>query len=284
MEKLQFHKLQASGNDFILLDERRTTNHARPSYRKYAKKYCVRKFGIGADGLLVIEPSTRADFRMRIFNPDGSEAAMCGNGARCVALWAAADKSFSGRGPGMVRFDTQAGVIEAKVKNKKANYADAAINMVPAHGLKLEEPLSVCGRKVRVSFINTGVPHAVVFVQGVDKVDVAGIGRAIRYHRRFSPAGANVNFVEILKENFIKVRTYERGVEAETFACGTGITAGAIISGYKLGRGAGKHKVNVSTRGGEVLNVYFSRGENKITDIWLEGKVYFVYKGEVYSV
>ncbi|MBU1121564.1 MAG: diaminopimelate epimerase [Candidatus Omnitrophota bacterium] len=296
----EFYKMQASGNDFILVDHRPSTidyrlKRGRINYKQVAKKFCERKFGVGADGLLVIEASKKADFKMRIFNSDGSEAQMCGNGARCVALWAKIDQRRKtddgrqktedrGRKLGC-RFETVAGIIEAEVTNVKDGSGNAKIKMADVFGMSLSKPLKVCSKTINVNYLNTGVPHVVVFVQGLEAIDVDKIGAAIRFHETFAPAGTNVNFVEVLKNNLIKIRTYERGVEAETLACGTGSAACAIISGYKLADEAllcdGEYKMNVSTRSGETLGVYFNCKNNKINDVWLEGKAYLVYQGQV---
>lgn len=276
MKKLEFYKLQASGNDFILIDTRYETLDTRLNYKNFAKEYCQRKVGIGADGLLVIEPSKRALFKMRIFNPDGSEPEMCGNGARCAALWARMKSPVASYQSAVVKFETKAGIIESKVSNAKVK-----IKVTDPLGLKLNLPLKISGRKIRVNFINTGVPHTVIFVEGLDKIDVEKIGRQIRFHKKFSPAGTNVNFAEILKDNLINIRTYERGVEAETLACGTGVVASAIITACRLKAPQSRHKIKVLTRGGEILEVYFNKDKDKdkISDVWLEGKAYCVYKG-----
>ena len=287
MEKIEFYKVQASGNDFILLDNSKAKFKAGSAfYRKFAKRYCSRKLGIGADGVLVIQPSNKALFRMRIFNADGSEAEMCGNGARSVGLWASLAKKKD------IKFETEAGIIEAKVKGK-GHRALVKIKTSTPFGLKFDLPLKVNGRKIKVNFVNTGVPHTVIFVQGLEKIDVDKIGREIRFHKQFKPAGTNVNFVEIKGKNSLSVRTYERGVEAETLACGTGVLAAAIISWFKLNPGVKQKKavrLFVRTKNKDILKVTFSAiggsasgGDNNknIDNVWLEGKAYLVYKGEI---
>jgi len=273
MKKIEFSKLQASGNDFILLDARKKLKGLK--YRELAKKYCQRKLGVGADGLLVIEPSRKAMFKMRIFNADGSEAEMCGNGARCVALWASSLHKKK-----KIKFDTVAGVIEAGVSKNNVK-----IKLTDPFDLKMDFPLTVLGRKIRVNYINSGVPHAIVFVEGLDKIDIEKIGRALRFHKKFQPAGTNVNFVEVLAKDSIVLRTYERGVEAETLACGTGSVACAIISLVKQQglpvKKKTSYKARVLTRSGETLKVYFDIANNTISNVWLEGKAYLVYKGEL---
>jgi diaminopimelate epimerase len=280
---MEFYKLQASGNDFILLDSLKAkTGRNTAFYRKFAKKYCLRKSGIGADGLLVIASSPRADFRMRIFNADGSEAEMCGNGARSAGLWA----FRSGRK--QVSFETKAGIIHAQLRGKSISDSPGLSHRVKIKasapfGLKSDLPLKVFGRKLKVNFINTGVPHTVIFVEKSAEIAVDKIGREIRFHKQFKPAGTNVDFVEIKGKNSLSVRTYERGVEAETLACGTGIIASAIISWLKLNPGSMTKKpvsLSVKARSNDVLKVTFTPGEN-ISDVWMEGGVSLVYRGEV---
>ena len=270
MRRVDFYKLQASGNDFILIDNRRLKIKSS-KLKSFAKKYCERKTSIGADGLLVIDPSKKAQFKMRIFNPDGSEPEMCGNGARCVALWA---------NKARVNFDTKAGIIEARTK-KRSGYADVRIKLSDPAGLKFDIPLKVLGRKITVHYINTGVPHAIVFVQGLEDIDIDNIGRAIRFHDKFSPKGTNVDFIEVKRSNLINLRTYERGVEAETLACGTGTVASAIIASHVLQRRSHKGAIRVLTRSTETLKVYFDKYDDVISDVWLEGRAYLVYKGEL---
>jgi len=226
---------------------------------------------------LVIESSKKADFKMRIFNVDGSEAEMCGNGARCVGLWA-----FLAKGKKNVKFDTKAGLIEAKVKGK-GNSSVVKIKISAPSGLKIDLPLKVSRRKIKVNFVNTGVPHVVIFVQGLEKIDVDKIGREVRFHKQFKPAGTNVNFVEIKGKNSLAVRTYERGVEAETLACGTGSLASAVVSYFKLNPRVKQKKAisfSVSTKSKDILKVTFDL-LNKVSNVWLEGEAYLVYKGEI---
>ncbi|MFH1406937.1 MAG: diaminopimelate epimerase [Candidatus Omnitrophota bacterium] len=265
MSRMKFTKMVASGNDFIVIDKTSGRLSA------LAVKLCDRRFGIGADGLLVLEEArgAGADFRMRIFNPDGSEPSMCGNGARCIALYAFKNKIAK---KDMV-FETLAGNIAAHVKGNSVK-----VKMSNPAGIKCNIPLTIGGKKLSVHRINTGVPHVVYFTDNLDRVDVSGLGRPIRYHKKFAPAGTNVNFVETLGKNKIKIRTYERGVEGETLACGTGSAASAIISAlYK----DAKAPVGVLTRSGEVLSVYFKKLGSKFSELYLEGSVKVVFNGEV---
>ncbi len=257
----------ASGNDFVVVYGLKYSG----SLPALAKRICSRKFGIGADGLLVLQSSRSADLRMRIFNADGSQANMCGNGARCAALYSLAQIADN---QGKVQIETNAGIIESEVKNNKVK-----IKFTEPGDIKLDIPIKVAGRIIKVNYIDTGVPHAVVFVQGLAKIDAAAIGRQIRYHQAFAPKGANVDFVEILSKDSIGVRTYERGVEDETLACGTGSAASALIFSLKTNA---LHKVMVHTKSKEILTIYFARVFNKFKNVWLEGKVRIVYQGVYY--
>ncbi|MFH0912843.1 MAG: diaminopimelate epimerase [Candidatus Omnitrophota bacterium] len=266
MKKMDFTKIVASGNDFVVVV---APKRVVVPWRKLAQKICDRKYGAGADGLLVLEKSRIADIKMRIFNPNGSEAEMCGNGARSAALYLKSRK---------VKIETKAGIIVSRVcgENVRIKLTE------PAH-IKLNLPIKINNRMLRVNFIDTGVPHAVIFVADLDKIDVAWLGRQIRYHKRFAPRGANADFVEVAKSKEIKIRTYERGVEGETLACGTGTVASAILTVANMPHAKdGGYKINVLTKSGEALKVYFNKTNNKFNDIWLEGKARVVYKGAYY--
>ena len=257
MKKLKFIKMVAAGNDFVVIDKLPAGNLSA-----LARVLCDRKFGIGADGLLLIGKAKNADLFMRIFNADGSEADMCGNGARCAALISGEKKA---------KMLTPAGIINTQVFGSQVR-----IQLTDPKKIKLDIPIKVNGRLVKVNFINTGVPHVVVFVRGLDKIDVAGIGRVIRRHARFSPQGANVNFVEVEKDNLIRVRTYERGVEDETLACGTGCAASGLIFALKNNL---NNLVKVKTQSGETLKAYFNKSQGKFKNVWLEGSAKIVYRG-----
>jgi diaminopimelate epimerase len=232
-----------------------------------AQYLCQRKTAVGADGLLVLEKSKRADFRMRIFNADGSEAEMCGNGLRCAVMHVGKKK---------VRVETIAGIYEGETSGRDS----VRIKMEDPKGLKLNIPISLNSRDIKVNFIDTGVPHAVIFVQGLDRIDVNNIGAQIRHHGQFKPRGTNVDFVEIGDNRNIKMRTYERGVEGETLACGTGAVASAIISNKQQGTG---DRVNVHTRGG-ILKVCFDKKGSEFKNVYLEGEAREVFTGEVNHV
>lgn len=264
MNSLKFTKMVASGNDFIVLG---SAGQRAIGLRRLAQKICDRKYGIGADGLLILEKSRIADVKMCIFNADGSEANMCGNGARCTALYMAKRKAA---------IETKAGIIESKV-----NGNNVKIKLTCPRGMKLDMPVKVNNRTLHANFINTGVPHAVIFVEGLDKIDVTDLGNCVRYHKSFAPCGTNVDFVEVLNNNTIKVRTYERGVEDETLACGTGAVASALVMSYKL-QVMSYNKISVQTKSGEILKVYFDKIGNNFENIWLEGTTRIVYSGVYY--
>ncbi len=216
MRIVPFVKMVAAGNDFVVIEE----PVAFRDLKAFARKACDRRFGIGADGILLVGKSRVADVRMRILNADGTEAEMCGNGARCVARYAAMQRypsagksSESSHASRAIAIQTKAGIINAVVTS-----GPVKIRLTAPIGLKLDMPLLVGDRLLRVHSINTGVPHVGVFVHGLGRIDVEYLGRRIRSHACFAPKGANVNFIEVLDSNTIAVRTYERGVEAETLA------------------------------------------------------------------
>ncbi len=276
---LKFSKMVASGNDFVIIEARNVTTS--PGHKILAKRICHRKSGAGADGMLLLEKSKKSDLRMRVFNADGSEAEMCGNGARCAALYWGRNVATSQRRRYKLIIQTKAGIIRSEVLGDNVK-----IKLTDPKKLKLNIPIKFKDRILHVNFINSGVPHAVIFVEGLNKIDLLTLGRYIRYHRKFAPAGTNVNLVEVQNKKSLKIRTYERGVEDETLACGTGAVAAALITSSQLSlpvRQAGafsSQQINVHTKSGEVLRVYFNRIKNNFNDVWLEGKVKIVYKGE----
>jgi len=275
MKKINFMKMVASGNDFVVIP---LSRYPVIPLKKLAKEICDRKFGVGADGLLFLEKTKAADVKMRIFNPDGSEAEMCGNGARCVAFYLGSRFKVQGS---RLKIETKAGIINSEFKGENIK-----IKLTDPKGIKLDIPIKIDNRLLKVNFINTGVPHTVIFVEGLDKIDVVNLGRQIRYHHKFKPAGTNVDFVEVLNDDSIKIRTYERGVEDETLACGTGSVASALIFVARLPlpvRQAFARQIDVITKSGEILKVYFERLGNNFRNVWLEGKARIVYKG-VYHV
>ena len=264
---VRFWKLEGAGNDFLGLDGRAGGFKLK---RQQIADLCDRRRGVGADGVLVVEkPKVRgADFRMRYYNSDGGEAEMCGNGARCFALLA---RVVSGRKGNVLRIQTQAGLVTLQIRGQEVQ-----VSMTEPTKLRLGRKLVVAGRKLAVDFLNTGVPHAVLFVRSVRSIDVAKQGRAIRYHSAFAPSGTNVNFVEIGRGNRIHVRTYERGVEGETLACGTGVVAASILSNLRRGL---RPPIQVATRGGDNVRVGFSMENGHARKVTLQGPARIVYRG-----
>ena len=267
---VRFWKLEGAGNDFLGLDGRAGGFKLK---RQQIADLCDRRRGVGADGVLVVEkPKVRgADFRMRYYNSDGGEAEMCGNGARCFALLA---RAVSGRKGNELRVQTQAGLLTLRMSGREVQ-----VSMTEPTKLRLGKKVVVAGRKVVVDFLNTGVPHAVLFVRSVRSIDVAKQGRAIRYHSAFAPSGTNVNFVEIGRGNRIHVRTYERGVEGETLACGTGVVAASILSNLRRGL---RPPIQVATRGGDNVRVGFSMVNGQAREVTLQGPARIVYTGVIH--
>jgi diaminopimelate epimerase len=264
---LRFTKMDGAGNDFILIDNRAGDVDLN---RSQIARLCDRHRGIGADGVLLLEnPSDHADFRMRYFNADGGEAEMCGNGARCFARFANKVAGAEGK----ISFETPAGVISAEVAGDLVT-----LQMTEPTDLRLSVPVRIGGEERIVHFINSGVPHVVIPVAQVGDVDVSQEGSAIRHHEAFSPKGANVNFIEKRGPDKIAVRTYERGVEDETLACGTGVVASALVF-------AATENVNgpisVLARGGDELRVGFQKIDKQFRNVTLTGPAAFVFEGTI---
>jgi diaminopimelate epimerase len=270
MMRIPFMKMSGSGNDFILIDHREPFLK-EDSLKDFVQKVCRRRVSVGADGLILIERSEKADFKWRFYNSDGSEPEMCGNGGRCAARFAYLKGIV---GPSL-KFETLAGILSARVDGKRVK-----LEMTKPFGLKLDETLLVDGKKESFSFINTGVPHAVLFREDLEKLDIVKNGRSIRRHPHFAPAGTNVNFIRVAKGASLSVRTYERGVEDETLACGTGVVASALIAAFK---GLVKSPVSVKTRGGEVLAVHFEIEGREVKEVFFEGEVHIIYEAEMWE-
>ena len=265
MPTLQFTKMNGAGNDFVMLDNR---DLSLSLDNAMIARLCDRHRGVGADGLLAVEPAQNgADFRMRYYNADGGEAEMCGNGARCFARYA----SRVGKKSGAITFETLAGTIGAKLVGENVRLAMSA-----PHSLAIGTELTVAGEKLTVHFLNTGVPHAVVFVEDLEKTDILRLGAALRYHTHFAPKGTNANFAAKLPGGGIAIRTYERGVEGETLACGTGVTAAALIHSRLSGA---ESPVSVAVRGGDTLHVGFDRDCDGWSNVSLTGPADFVFDG-----
>jgi diaminopimelate epimerase len=263
-ENVEFYKMTGGGNDFILINNHDGKINA-DALRRSVPLLCRHRLSVGADGVIVLERSDKADFRWRFFNADGSEAEMCGNGGRCAARLA----HVLGMAPAALTFETLAGIIKARVKGGVVK-----LTLPPPADVRLGIALPVGDEEVNIDFINTGVPHAVVFVPDLQKIDVVGLGRKLRHHEAFQPAGTNVDFITV-DNGTVSLRTYERGVEDETLACGTGAVAAALIAGM---RGLTASPATVVTRSGEPLTIYY-QGGTKIQEVSLEGEVRMIYHG-----
>lgn len=270
MEKIEFFKMSGSGNDFIIVDNRDgIVDEADLLY--FIVKVCRRKMSVGADGFILVENAEGADFKWRFFNSDGSVAEMCGNGARCVARFAYLNGIV---GPDM-SFETGAGIVEAQVAGESVK-----IKMTDPSDLKTDYTLELKDRSVSVSSINTGVPHVVIVTDTLDDVEVVKMGREIRLHDMFAPAGTNVNFICPIKDDTIGIRTYERGVEDETLACGTGSVAGALILARKVKIDG---PINVLTRSGGKLKIYYKENNATYQDVYLEGDARVIYRAKLFE-
>ena len=279
MRAVTFTKAVAAGNDFVIVDGT-ALRLGTPALARLARRLCDRRYGVGADGLLVVGRPAGADRAMRIFNPDGSEAEMCGNGIRCVALWGV---RRHGARSGRLAIATKAGRLTTAVAGDIV-----AVRLGERYRVIAEEPvrLTVGGRRFVVHPVHSGVPHAVIFTRRLARASVAEWGAMIRWHRRFAPAGTNVDFVQRLGPRTIRQRTYERGVEAETMACGTGAIASAVALVRQAGRraGAGRYLIAVLTRSGERLTVAFRLEGTAAREVELRGTARIVYEGRLTDV
>jgi len=259
--------MNGAGNDFVMIDNRAGDVRLRP---EQVVRICDRHRGVGADGVLLLEKgSNGADFRMRYYNRDGGEAEMCGNGARCFARFA---KKVAGA-PEKILFQTPAGLIGARLDGDLVT-----LNLSDPTDLRLNLRLQIDGEDAVVHYINSGVPHVVVPVARLDVVHVFTQGAAIRRHKKFSPQGANVNFIEKRGPQKILVRTYERGVEDETLACGTGVVASALIFAVTEKVDG---PVSVTVRSGSELSVDFKRAGNQFRNVTLTGPAEFAFEGTI---
>ena len=266
---IPFVKMAGAGNDFILVDGRRGRALGRAP-AALAREWCDRKRSVGADGLLLVQASRRGNARMRIFNPDGSEPTMCGNGLRCVAWYL---HSMNG-GRRRWTVETGAGVMQAQITGKE----QVRISFIPPKSLHLGRGVAWRGKRVTVHSVDTGVPHAVLLVPRLGAVDLGALGPHIRRHRLFKPKGTNVNLLRIHSPHRASIRTYERGVEQETLACGTGTVASVVI-GAALGRL--KSPVQLTTAGGEKLTVGFHQGRKPWEGLYLEGPARILFQGGI---
>lgn len=264
---MNFTKMNGAGNDFVVVDNR---DGSLQLDKATIARVCDRHRGVGADGLLAVEPAENGgDFRMRYYNADGGEAEMCGNGARCFARFAA---KLAGR-TDAVSFETMAGVITARLLGENVQ-----IQMSDPHSLRLHDALDLAGEMHTVHSLNTGVPHAAVFVENLEAVNVQRLGAALRFHAHFAPKGTNANFVKQTGPQTIAIRTYERGVEGETLACGTGMVACALIFHELTGAVS---PIGVAVRGGETLEVAFEKDGASYRKVKLTGPADFVFQGTV---
>jgi diaminopimelate epimerase len=268
---LKITKMSGSGNDFILVDNR-TQEIPADRMVSLARALCRRMVSVGADGMIFIEPSEGYDFKWHFFNADGSAAEMCGNGGRCAARFAFL-RGITGK---EMTFETLAGPIQARV-----NGSLVKLELTPPKDLRLNQEIKLEGKTLNFDFLNTGVPHALIWVENIEKTDLAGMGPLIRYHDSFNPAGTNVNFVQIKDTGNLWVRTYERGVEAETLACGTGSVAAAAVAFFKK---KVQSPVQIRTSGGEMLTVYVEgQPGREIRKVYLEGEVRLIFEAEVFE-
>lgn len=268
---IPFTKMTGTGNDFIIIDNR---SKAVPpgEMAELAASICTRRQSVGADGIIFIDEDAELDFSWHFFNSDGSEAQMCGNGSRCAARFA----FLNGIAGTEMIFRTMVGPISASV-----NGTSVRVQLTPPSGMEKGFSLNLGGGKdLEVGFIDTGVPHTVVFLEKgeLQGYPVADQGREIRFHPRFAPAGTNVNFVEVLKPDTIGVRTYERGVEGETLACGTGAVASTILC---VARNQAIPPVQVYTSGGDILKIDVDPQDPLEGEVFLEGNALVVYKGQL---
>ncbi len=257
-----FYKYQGAGNDFVVIDNRSMLFDAQDS--ELIAKCCHRRFGIGADGLMLLGPKPGYDFEMIYFNANGKEGSMCGNGGRCIVAFA----RYLGLVQDYTRFWAIDGEHEAKV-NAQGNYVE----------LKMGKVSDIDRFSDSSYFIDTGSPHYISFVDKLHRVDVVGEGRSIRYNERYREKGTNVNFVEILGDCQLEVATYERGVEDETLACGTGVTAAAIAYFLQYNSASPEQQqINIRVKGGDLI-VRFCYQEGVFSDVWLCGPAEQVFQG-----
>jgi diaminopimelate epimerase len=257
--KISFTKMHGAGNDFIVVDDRALVFPADDL--SFLARIGSRRTGVGCDGIILIQPSETADLRMRFFNPDGSEAGMCGNGARCFAR-----RAFElGAAPAQMEIETQAGMVQAEVLEDQ-------IRLILTEPTDLRFDLDA-GLDQPVDFVNTGVPHAVVRVEELAGLNLPRLGSALRHHELFAPNGTNVNFVKVEQDATLTMRTYERGVEAETLACGTGAAAAALVAAR---RGWVDLPVAVHCAGGYDLVI-----DSRETGTTLLGGAETVFEGEI---
>lgn len=266
-EPLTFSKMAGAGNDFVVIDNR---GGRIADATELTRRLCTRRMSVGADGLILVEPSSRATFRMRYLNADGSQADFCANGTRCAARFAFMNVIAGKR----MTIETDAGIIGAEVEGSMVT-----LSLPPPQWFRPERPLTVGGKTVRGSSIVVGVPHYVIFLRDeLWSQDIEPLGRAVRRHPELLPDGANVNFVVVRGEHAIEVRTYERGVEAETLSCGSGVVASVSVSALFE---RVQSPVSVLTRSGIALEVSFDNDGAELRDVRLKGDARLIYRATV---
>ncbi|VAX32055.1 Diaminopimelate epimerase [hydrothermal vent metagenome] len=263
---IKFTKMSGSGNDFVIIDNR-VPVMADETKRDFARRVCAPKTSVGADGVIFIENSDEANFKWDFYNNDGSSAEMCGNGGRCVARFAYENKIA----PSHLSFETTAGIITADV-----NGPTVKVKLTKPKDFLQDISFDLGGVAYNVDSINTGVPHAIVYCDDLEAVDIQTVGRSIRTHPKFAPAGTNVCWVQKKDGNALRIRTYERGIEAETLACGTGAVASALLASY---RGQVEPPVEVETRGGDILKIHFKALNGLVEEVYLEGPAMITFEG-----
>ena len=267
MDKIHFMKLSGAGNDFVIINN--LAGIVDSTDTDFVKKLCQRRMSVGADGVLLVEKADGVDFRMRYFNADGGEVETCGNGARCISKFA----YLNGIASEQMRFLTNAGIYESEIVGQ-----DVKVRMSDPTDIRLNVPLQLEDRMHTVGFANSGVPHVVFFVEDLEETDVFDLGQQTRYHGDFKPAGTNANFIRIQSPGLIDIRTYERGVEDETLACGTGSIASAIIAATL---GKVESPVAVKTASGVALKIHFDVENGEARNVYLEGDARVIYVGEL---
>ena len=267
MNKIPFMKFSGAGNDFVIIN-----NFAKivdSTDTEFVQKLCQRRMSVGADGVLLVEKADDVDFRMRYFNADGGEVETCGNGARCISKFA----YLNGIASEQMRFLTNAGIYESEIVGENVK-----VRMSDPTDIRLNVPLQLDDGMHAVGFANSGVPHVVFFVEDLERTDVFNLGQQTRYHDNFKPDGTNANFIRVESPGLIDIRTYERGVEDETLACGTGSIASAIIAAT-LGKVVSP--VSVKTASGIVLKIHFEVKNEEVRNVYLEGDARVIYVGEL---
>ncbi|RKU17052.1 diaminopimelate epimerase [Candidatus Poribacteria bacterium] len=272
MNKIPFMKLSGAGNDFVIINNlNQVVDSADSEFMNFVTKICQRRMSVGADGVLLVEPTEDVDFRMRYFNADGGEVETCGNGARCISKFAYLNGIVSEQ----MQFLTNAGIYEAEIVDDNVK-----VRMSDPTDIRINVPLRLEDGVHNVGFANSGVPHVVFFVDDLETTDVFDLGQQTRYHNDFKPAGTNANFICIHSQELIEIRTYERGVENETLACGTGSIASAIVSATL---GKVKSPVSVKTASGVVLKIHFDLENDEAKNVYLEGDARVIFAGELTS-